>query len=176
MTAPKAFSVCKTCRRPFFDRNRFRYCSLECHFRAFILVEDGCWNWRGPIGNPGYGSLLHGRGNKHLAHRLSYAMHKGPIPKGMNICHHCDNRACVKPSHLFVGTSADNVADMLQKGRHRFIPHVGETNGNALLTEEAVRYIRISTLTRRQLAEKFSVTPRCIKAVRSGQNWKHVTP
>lgn len=92
---------------------------LEKRFLAKVFKEDGdgCWVWVGaaPI-RGGYGTIR--VGNRAMkAHRLSYEIYKGPIPAGMNVCHKCDHPYCVKPDHLFLGTHADNMRDMLAKGR-----------------------------------------------------------
>ena len=76
----------------------------------------GCWEWRGSKRTNGYGYFVTAR-KKHQAHRLSYALTSGNIPDGMLACHHCDNKACVNPAHLFIGTVRDNAQDMIAKGR-----------------------------------------------------------
>ena len=76
----------------------------------------GCWIWKGPIRHDGYGSY-HYLKKTTLAHRWAYADQIGPIPEGLFLCHRCDNPPCVNPSHLFVGTQADNIKDCENKGR-----------------------------------------------------------
>jgi len=78
---------------------------------------DECWEWNGTIQNTGYGAKWI-KGKQFHTHRLAYAWANGPIPNGMCVCHKCDNKICVNPGHLFLGTQTDNLQDMCRKGRH----------------------------------------------------------
>lgn len=86
-----------------------------------------CWLWTGKPDKKGYGRFCHDR-TIEFAHRVSYQLAKGNIPLGMFVLHHCDTPACVNPAHLFLGTLADNNADMRQKGRG-CNPPVGKNKG-----------------------------------------------
>jgi hypothetical protein len=81
---------------------------------------NDCWFWSGRPTNAGYGIFqIGGKGSRVVsAHRFSYELHKEPIPKGLHIMHSCDNRLCVNPAHLSVGTAKENALDCIAKGRH----------------------------------------------------------
>jgi hypothetical protein len=86
-------------------------------FVAPMMDDRGCWEWTGPVNDSGYGRV----GGKARAHRTSYEMHKGPVPPGLFVLHTCDNKTCVNPSHLYVGTKSDNAKDAWARGQlHHF--------------------------------------------------------
>ncbi|MGE5617840.1 MAG: HNH endonuclease [Sphingomonadaceae bacterium] len=150
--------------------------------------EDGCWVWNGTIRQTGYGTLKIG-GRMVAAHRLAYDLVKGPIPEDMCVCHACDNRTCVRPDHLFIGTRADNNRDMRIKGRaargERHGTHThpervprGERAAKAKLTNRQVVEIRRLRATGEasygSLARRYGVSHRAIKKAITGESWGHV--
>ena len=138
--------------------------------------RTGCWIWTGSLGSTGYGAFG-AQGKTRKAHRVSWEIHNGEIPKhdsshGMCVCHKCDNPRCVNPSHLFLGTNTDNVRDMVRKGRH--VPPIGEFGGASKLTEADVRAIRNDARTTRKIAEDYPVSKSQIHSIKSGNSWKHI--
>jgi hypothetical protein len=97
----------------------------------------------------------------------------GEIPPGMHVLHHCDNPPCINPSHLFLGTQADNMRDKEQKGRGNH-PQ-GERHGRAKLTEADVLMIRASALSNGALARQLGVTKKTVRRARDGRAWRHLS-
>lgn len=100
-----------------------------------------CWVWTRGTTEFGYGQFTVTKGHPSTAHMVSYALEIGPVPPGMHTCHHCDNPPCVRPTHLFLGTAADNALDMVSKGRQGD-RHPGSGNPQARLSDEGVQAIR----------------------------------
>ena len=114
--------------------------TYEGHFWSLVNKTPGCWEWIGRFGNAGYGQVKRNGKNKG-AHRISYELTHGAIPAGLCVLHRCDNRKCVRPDHLFLGTKRDNTRDMIQKGRAKK-PYTNRTrcrNGHELAVVGTVR-------------------------------------
>lgn len=143
-----------------------------------VNKADSCWNWTAATfqGN-GYGmfSIEH---HPYRAHRVSWVLSYGKIPENLYVLHTCDNRLCVNPGHLWVGTHIDNMQDMWNKGRGVATENYlsGEAAPQAKLTEEQVLYIRenCSTYSQRELASMFKVMRSTIRHVIKGTTWKHL--
>jgi hypothetical protein len=139
----------------------------EARFWARVDKTAECWNWTGSIQSRGYGDGSFG-GRRLLVHRLSWELaHDEAPPRGLSVLHRCDNRRCVRPEHLFLGTPADNTLDMMQKGRQVTCKLTRE---NAIAIREACA----AGVAYRQLAMQYGVSPSTIKAVASRQNWDWV--
>jgi hypothetical protein len=140
--------------------------------KVLRIPEAGCWVWMGTTQVRGYGELLsHGR--KHLAHRASYEAFIGPIPKGMYVCHTCDNVYCVNPGHLFLGTQKQNLQDMASKGRSTR----GERNARSKLTEKDVakaKELLGSGSSCTGIAKMLNVSVSCISSIKRNERWSHV--
>ena len=136
----------------------------EAHFWSKVRIGSGCWEWSGSRSGSGYGNLrLHRQADNEYAHRASWRLVFGPIPAGLCVLHSCDNRICVRPSHLFLGTIADNNADMMRKGRH--VPR-RKLKPDQLL---AVRSLLRQGHSGSSIARKFGVAASCISGIKRGE-------
>jgi hypothetical protein len=132
-----------------------------------------CWYFAGSRDAIGYGRIPALGENK--AHRVSWRIFRGQIPQGMRVLHRCDVRNCVNPEHLFLGTQADNVRDMMEKKRHRVVPQFGESNPMARLTREEVGAIREMVAAgslQIEACRRFNVSPMTVSRIVRGQAWK----
>ena len=136
---------------------------------------DDCWEWQAGIKSTGRGNFSIGR-KTIQAHRMAWMLTFGEIPKGMLICHHCDNGKCVNPNHLFLGTYKDNVKDMYEKGRDNVL--YGEQDPKSILTEKQVIDIKTRWIpykySQQKLANEYGVARTTIQSIVGNKNWKHI--
>lgn len=135
-------------------------------FWAKVDKTNNCWNWMGALRRGGYG-IIGIDGKTIAAHRLSWELHFGRIKGGLFVLHHCDNRRCVNPQHLFLGTQKDNLQDAARKGR--VWRARGKNNGGTVWTNKQLleiyrRYI-VGGISQAQLAREYGVKPSAIYRV-----------
>lgn len=149
-------------RRPLAERFREK---------VRIAGPDECWEWLGTITRYGYG-VLESSGHQLRAHRISWMLLYGTIPHELCVLHRCDNRSCVNPDHLFLGTKSDNTHDMIAKGRQA-PPRRGERSNLSKLTREDVLEIRrlYPTASGKSLANRFGVRRSHIYDIVSRRKW-----
>jgi predicted XRE-type DNA-binding protein len=138
--------------------------------------STGCWIWHGAHVPRGYGIIkIPGERKQEYAHRLSWLIHRGPIPEGQYVLHQCDTPACVNPEHLFLGSAKANAGDMKNKGRHLY----GELNHTAVLTAPDVVKIKklLSTgmFSQAEIGRMFGVHQITISKIHRGLRWAHIT-
>ncbi len=143
---------------------------------SYVQRGSGCWPWTGSLISGGYGHMYVGR-RMYLAHRLVWVIVHGTIPKGICVLHHCDNRKCCNPTHLFLGTSKDNSGDMMQKGRNGYTGNPREENPRAKLTNANVVAIKTALMNpyrgiQRDLAKQYGVNRQVITEIEWGRNWR----
>ena len=159
--------------KPFFKENyKEPGGTFSDRFSAKVRKApvDRCWEWTGAKTTAGYGALQEGgRGGKVLlAHRVSFGKAHGYLPT--EVCHTCDNPACVNPGHLFAGSHKLNSKDMVEKDRH---PR-GERHPKSKLTDELVRAVREGSISSTRAAEKAGCSLWAIYKAKSKTSWRHV--
>ncbi len=145
---------------------------VEKRFWSKVKKGPRCWLWQACCYTNGYGKFSL-KGAPQYAHRVSYAM-EHVNPKGLCVLHTCDNKLCVRPSHLFLGTQADNTADMMNKGRQIAGISYGTHNGRAKLTEAQVKSIRLDPRTHHVIAKDYGVGSTTIGYIKQHKTWKHI--
>lgn len=136
--------------------------------------ENGCRLWTAAQNGHGYGAFnASGLSSSHQAHRIAWELAHGPIPRGLFILHRCDVRACCEPSHLFLGTQAENLADAKAKRRHAH----GARMGSAKLSEDqaaSVRTLREAGYSQAEVGKMFGVARSTIQHIDRGRTWLHL--
>jgi hypothetical protein len=145
--------------------------------RICVDRSTECWEWKGGYDRNSEYGVLTWAGKSLRAHRVAWALHwnSGEMPhRDSFVCHRCDNPACCNPDHLFLGTAADNVRDMVSKGRNRH----GEMHDMAKLTDAEVRAIRVlgPSMDHAEIARRFNITERYVKAICLGTARKPKLP
>ena len=158
-----------------------RKTTLQLFEEKFIKTEDNsCWNWSACIMDGGYGLFAIKRKPK-KAHRVSYEIYVGKITDNLHVLHTCDNRKCVNPNHLFLGTNLDNVQDKMKKGR--IVPSFGGKNGSSKLDEKKIIEIRSKYIPLKNksgpgslsfLAKEYGVYASTIWGIVKRRTWTHV--
>ena len=187
--------ACRACGAPLtkaplendFCFSRRRACNKQCSnawrrsaaysvfvlankFWASVAIGAGCWEWQGGCSDTGYGSVTW-LGRKWGAHRISALLAGIHVPRGQKVCHSCDNRKCVRPDHLFPGTSQENSDDMVRKGRSL----AGERAPRGRLTLTAVQEIRdrcVAGERKAALAREFGISSSHISGITNGRFWR----
>lgn len=186
---------CERCQKAFrvhpstLNRGqRQRFCSRSCRFDWSGTVEERfwrnvepsetCWLWTGYIDKLGYGDFRPEHGGQMMrTHRFVYDRYHGPIPSGLQVCHTCDVRACVRPDHLFLGTLQDNIADMIAKGRQHHPDHRGERHPGVKLTTTQVieiRRLRAQGTSLDEIGLMFGIRGNHVSLIANRRIWKHV--
>lgn len=180
------YGLCDRCGESFAHPARgqpYRYCSLECakppvwdRLLQRLVGSDepgGCLVWTGKSNHDGYGEIQH-EGAIWKVHRLVWTLTVGPIPEGLEVCHRCDNPACARVNHLFLGSHTDNMRDMARKGRGVYPDVRGEKHGASKLTDSKVRAIRRDRRTQAVIAESYGISQSLVSQVKRGKVWRHV--
>ena len=152
--------------------------ALRARILARVKRVNGCWIWAGPKHRSGYG-IVKIKGVGVRAHRASHAAFTGLISDQSFICHHCDNKSCVNPDHLYEGTHASNMRDMVSRSRHNAMQpgaRCGEKNPKARLTIEKVMEVRrrlANGEAKKRVAREMCVAPQTIRDIASGATWRN---
>lgn len=151
-------------RRPLADR-----------MASKTITGPDCWLWSGTKDSWGYGQIKV-LGYYRQAHRVAFELANGPIQRGLFVCHRCDNPACVRPDHLFLGTPNDNHRDMMRKGRASFA--TGERHSQAKISARDAARIPLlyaDGLSMAAIGERFGIHATTVSSVLRGRTWTKET-
>ncbi len=160
----------------FGNARSYSHWTLQERLDEYIMPipESGCHIWLGAAFK-GWHGRIKWKYKTYQAHRLIWELKHGPIPEGMFICHKCDVPLCVNINHLFMGTPADNMQDMIRKGRK--VTHKGEKHQWAKITPEIVREIRVmlaDKVPQSMIAKEFGISQSNVSMISSGERWGHL--
>jgi len=148
--------------------------ALQERFNEKWIPEpfSSCHLWFGAHDRNGYGRIsVGGRSGKvWVSHRIAWELHRGKIPKGLDVCHTCDTPSCVNPDHLFLGTRKDNMQDAAKKRRTTF----GQRNAQSKLTEEQAKAILNAVGLQREVAVQYGIQQNTVSRIKSGARWGHL--
>lgn len=148
--------------KPYIKDNK-----LYLESKVERITESGCWIWLHSLTSEGYGQSWRKPVNENYAHRLTWKTFKGPIPDDMFVCHYCDIKSCCNPAHLFLGSSDDNIQDMINKDRNP----KGKLHGMAKLTEEQVKAIRADARTNKNISKEYSISVTHVHRIKKHKSW-----
>lgn len=146
---------------------------IVARFDANVVKTETCWLWKGAINGAGYGTMSL-NGKPVFTHRLSWELFRSEPIGDKFVLHICDVKTCVNPSHLFSGSQADNIADMIRKGRKRSVGAKGTKHHKCRLTEDQVRSIRASDQKWADIAKQFGVSVGNVAMIRGRKSWRHL--
>lgn len=197
MRIKNAQRICQYCHKEFktfqseINKGKAKYCSISCgvsvknklnllptheiFFRNISkgIHPNGCWVYSK---GKRYAKICV-NGKTISVHRYSYELYKGQIPDNMVVCHKCDNKLCVNPGHLFIGTQKDNIQDMLSKKRGNHAK--GSKHHRTTLTEKQIAHIKkriISGEKIHNLKDEYNVSREMLYQMKAGRSWNHVEP
>jgi len=156
--------------------------ALADRFWEKVAKTNSCWLWTSAVSTGGYGSFSAtsiGLSRSAPAHRVSWILTNGNIPGGLYVLHRCDNRLCVNPAHLFLGSHMDNMVDKVTKNRQsKGAAHSstcrGVLVGNSKLTETMVQNIRLDPRSQTTIAAEYGVTQGLVSYVKNRKIWRHL--
>ena len=162
----KVTRTCRHCARSFVGERSSRWCSTECRLMGAAIPNGECLEWRQDRTRRGYGRARY-EGKRVEAHRLAYRLFVGD-PGERYVLHSCDNRCCINPKHLSLGTHQDNMDDMVAKGRQAY----GELRPQSKLTAVQVKAISDSKERGVDLARRFDISQQTVCDIRKRRSWK----
>jgi hypothetical protein len=144
---------------------------IAIRFQKYVMPEpnSGCWLWTGGTHKTGYGAFTICKRKQVSAHRISWEIHHGSIPKGLCVLHRCDTPSCVNPAHLFLGTNQENSKDCVKKKRHVY----GSRYKNAKITDDVAISIRQDPRSLREISASFGISARSVFNIKHNMGWKH---